>query len=343
MERLTELQHGNYLDISIFTQPDPDWDKDILQGDTQSVHLYHTTFWANRLAAVLGAQPLYFSVTKNHEPLLRMVGLWEPLKIRRADGGVNKRNLLDKLILRKNGKFFWTGQPIAFNGPDTSAYKSLAYSIDNYLSRNKLTLSGGDWPLEMRENLPDTWRVNQWASLKVDITPELNTIFKNCKSSARKAVRRAETDGITVYRINHLDEFTAYYEFVQESLKARGIKLAEFKEGVNSLWHYLRTQGIYETFIASHNNEIIAGLSVCGYGPSFTEMAAFQSESSRRAKLYGPDLIRWKIIEWAKAQGLTSYDLAGINPVPLNNKEKNIRQFKEKWGGTYFEYLTITG
>ena len=51
--------------------------------------------------------------------------------------------------------------------------------------------------------------------------------------------------------------------------------------------------------------------------------------------------MKWAVLEWGHDQGLRTFDLAGVNPAP-EGKEVGIRQFKEKWGGTYREYTFIS-
>jgi lipid II:glycine glycyltransferase (peptidoglycan interpeptide bridge formation enzyme) len=58
--------------------------------------------------------------------------------------------------------------------------------------------------------------------------------------------------------------------------------------------------------------------------------------------LFGPDLLKWSIMQWACEQGNVSFDLGGVNPEPVDEKELNIRRFKEKWSGAYSEYLLVS-
>lgn len=43
--------------LSITQTPPPDWDAEILKGQTESLHLYHSTHWANRLIELFGQKP----------------------------------------------------------------------------------------------------------------------------------------------------------------------------------------------------------------------------------------------------------------------------------------------
>ena len=55
-------------------------------------------------------------------------------------------------------------------------------------------------------------------------------------------------------------------------------------------------------------------------------------------KLYSQDLLRWKIIEWAKQNNCRYYDLSGVQISNRTPKEDGIFRNKEKWGGKLIIY-----
>ena len=63
------------------------------------------------------------------------------------------------------------------------------------------------------------------------------------------------------------------------------------------------------------------------------EWGVARSSIDYEQKLYSQDLIKWKIIEWGIENKMNWYDLSGINPNPVNSKERGILQYKKKWGG----------
>ncbi len=198
--------------------------------------------------------------------------------------------------------------------------------------------ASGRWP--GRKPCPRSWRTRRWATLKLDLRPGPEALREGFKPAARKAIARAERDGITVRRIESLEELERYYRFAEDCSRRYGKRLYGFRD-FSTIWELIRPVGVFETFAAEHRGETIAGLSVWGCGKSIGELGSFQSERSFREKLYGPDLVKWELIRWACAAGLESYDLAGINPQPASEKESGIRRFKEKWGGAWEEYLLV--
>ena len=320
--------------------PDPGWDESLLEGSTGSLALYQTSHWAARLEELQRFRPAYITVEDQGQAVLRLtVFISSPLKLRGARNIA--RGLYHALRSARRGSLLWYGQPVAFPGADQSAYRALARAVDDFAEERSLKVSGGEWPLELAAALPERWNRKKWATLKVDLTPEPEEIFAGFKSSARKAIKKAQQDGISVEIVDSSGKLAEYVKFGINCAKRYGKTSATVRDYL-ICWDKLRQEKyFFETFVAFHENEKIAGVSVWGENKAVAELGSFQSERSYLNKLYGPDLLKWQIIQWAKSKGIRQFDLSGINPEPLDQKERNIRQFKEKWGGGYFEYLNI--
>jgi len=327
-------------EVNISGSPQENWNDTLTEGESESLALFHTAFWADCLTELVGYEPLFLSVNKDNQPLLRLALF--SCSFLKVKGAWNLAVHTTRALLSlKTGTIQWYGQPVFFKEADETAYRLLAEAVDELARKKKVKLTGGEWPLEMGSVLPGHWKMQKWASLKVDLTRELETIFSNFKPAARKAIKKAQRDGITVRRTANENELLEYGRFATNCAKRYGKR--NFRGDDYLLYqNKLRQKNfIFETFYAEHLGQIIAGLSVYGDKKRILEMGSFQSEKSFREKLYGPDLIKWHIIQWAKSSGIRQFDLAGINPDPSDPKERNIRKFKEKWGGVYFEYLVV--
>jgi len=329
----------NKYEVHIIDKPDLGWDETLLEGETESLTLYQTTYWASRLIDFSGFRPLYLSVCRSGKLLLKLLLFsCSPFHLKGPRNRLKHTAL--SLLSGRFGTLLWYGEPVSFSGADQAAYFCLAEAVDNYARKERLKLISGEWPIAMGPALPGHWKTRKWASFKVDLTPEPEIISAGFKPAARNKIRKALNDGITVRRIKTIEELKTYYNFAENCAKRYEKTMYGFKD-FETMWRYFRPSCIYETFVAEHQENMIAGLSVWGYGASIAELGSFQSERSYQEKLNGPDLIKWQIIQWAHENKLRSFDLAGINPDPKTEKETNIRRFKEKWGGTYYEYLSI--
>jgi hypothetical protein len=326
--------------VEIAREPASDWDASILPTSAERLVVYHTTGWARRMEEFLGYGTRFVTVYGDDgRPTLRLVlSIGWPLKVRGL--GESARILLPALTSARLGIMKWVGEPVLLSGDGEQDYLDLVDALKAYSRRWRLRMGAGAWPISYEGLLPDSWRAVRGATLLVDLSKSTEEIFAGFKSSARKAIRRAERDGIRVRQVDSIDDLRAYYRFA-ENCSQRYRKRMHGVEDFESMWNHIRPEGHFETFVAEHDGEPIAGLSVWGFGRTVGELGSFQSERSFREKLFGPDLIKWKLMEWGHDQGLALLDLSGVSPEPTNDKDASIRQFKEKWGGQYYEYTYI--
>ncbi len=90
-------------------------------------------------------------------------------------------------------------------------------------------------------------------------------------------------------------------------------------------------------FLCKTEGEICAGGIVSALG----EMAIylFGATSNRGIKTDGSYLVHWRMLEWVKQQGCSSYDLNGINP----DKNPGGYQFKTQLGGAHGREVYLLG
>ncbi len=332
------MSHEMSIITEIETQSEPGWDASIAAGTCGLLTLYHTTAWAERMRDLLGYQPLFITVAEGGTPILRLLALvCRPQSIR-GFGNI-ARHVVPAAWRGRIGSLMWYGEPVVVGEASQEHYRDLALSLDREARRRWLRVSAGNWPTAHEVELTAGWTTRRWGTLQVDLTRSKENLLVAVKSSARKAVRRAEREGIEVRRVASLDQLRSYYSFATRCARRYDKRMHGF-EDFQSMWEHIRPNGWFETFVAEHEGEMIAGLSVWGHGDSIGELGSFQSERSFADKLYGPDLIKWEILQWGHDQGLRQLDLGGVNPAP-EGKEVGIRQFKEKWGGVYYEYTTI--
>lgn len=312
----------------------------MLSGRTGSLHLYHTTAWARRVSEVVQDRPVYLSVSDGNGPLLRMIAFEEAP---RPGYGAGWRRMVSVARNRLGPRWLrWYGQPVMTNDVSREAYAFLGQSIAAHARTVGRRLIAGEWPLDMKDQVPDEWTTRRWATLKVDLARPIEAIRAGVRQSARKEIRKAIDRGVVVRRIENLEELRRYVAEAQVCAKRygnTGVRVDDFE----SMWRNLRGNGCYfETFGAWLGDSFMAGLSVWGTRHSVGELGSFQSKRAYDEKISGPDLVKWTALEWAQAEGISTFDLAGVSPNPSTEKEQNIRRFKEKWGGVLEEHLVLS-
>lgn len=320
--------------ISIINIPPQDWDAALLHGTTSSLKLYHTSFWADRLVELLQYVPRYITVSNETGKVLFRLTVFEAPD--------NVSGTFGHFFGKKRKKMLWYGQPVSYNDPGQSDYSFLAQTLNNLMNTEHAQLISGEWPVRHKSAVADIWKQRHWATLTIDLTRSTDELYGSLKPAARKAIKKAIRDTVVVEQIRTLDELRQYYIFAEACAKRYHKKMFGVDDFL-TMWKHIKKGGIYETFIAKKEGELLSGLSIWGYGDTIGELGSFQSERSFAEKLYGQDLIKWHIMQWAKNNTISYFDLAGIDPNPVDEKTRNIRLFKEKWGGTYSEFLMLHG
>jgi len=332
------------LEVDISRTPCTDWNNRILSGHSESLLLYHTTLWAERFKKLAGYTPYYITVSNSGSPLLALLAMRIPLIQPYAlSSWRDYLSLAKRIGLGPRKTYGWHGQPVILGVESDSAYAMLAQALLAFETENKMHLDFGQWPTSFGHVLPDKWQGKCWGTYKIDLSVAPEESMAGFKNAARKAIKKSWADNITVRRLTNLDELKEYFIFAQACAKRYG-KTNLYWKDYELCWNcFQKDQGIFETFVAEHDSQIISGLSVYGFAGHIMEIGSFQSEFAFKKKLYGPDLIKWEIIKWGHENHMLSFDLAGVNPTPANTKETNIRRFKEKWGGKYHEFLNLQG
>ena len=240
-----------------------------------------------------------------------------------------------KALLWNNPRFF--GLLNCFSSVYLSSVNAeSAVELAGFLKGKRAKISVHPLAKDFLELEKAGFKKSKWATFLIDLTKDKEELWSKVNKSARKLVRRTLENGVVVRQINDVEEFDNYQRLVNENRRRNKVKEYPYSR---AWWDCLVSKGFGRVFIAELDGELLGGLSVSLYNKYVNEWGAALSDKAREEKIYASDAIRWKVIEWAKANGARYYDLTGVNPSPKNAKEEGIYRFKEKWGGTLYKYL----
>jgi lipid II:glycine glycyltransferase (peptidoglycan interpeptide bridge formation enzyme) len=141
----------------------------------------------------------------------------------------------------------------------------------------------------------------------LDLAPGPDALFRKFSQTRRNDIRRAIRNGISVDFASSREHVTAYYAVYVDWARRRRLQITgeeEFHE------EFFTTRRNRRLLLARYNGEVIAGM-VLRFLPGGVVEYAARSFLQSALHLKPNDLLHWRAIEWACAEGLTKYNLGG--------------------------------
>lgn len=167
-----------------------------------------------------------------------------------------------------------------------------------------------------------------FRTILIGLERPVEEIWRALDKKARWGVRKAERLGVNVTTANTWRDWKQFYALhVVHSREKQysTVPYAFFREMFK-----LQSKIMSRLFVAKCGKQIIAGSLFLIHKKN---MIFLQNASSNAFLAYNPNnLIQWKSIEWAKGNGVTTYDLNGL-PWEKTPYLRGIYQFKKRWDG----------
>jgi lipid II:glycine glycyltransferase (peptidoglycan interpeptide bridge formation enzyme) len=178
-----------------------------------------------------------------------------------------------------------------------------------------------------------------YATVLVDLTPDIDDILKALNQKGRHAIRRAERDGVIVKKVETTDEnIQIMYDLFKETAQSAGFMIRPF----DYYQHFYRAYGSNGAlFFAYVDDQPVAGAFAMVQG----EKSMYKDGASVRERtVYGAShLLQWEVIKWAKSRGSKSHDLAGVPPIDeIKNSDHpfyGLGRFKTSFNKVVTEYV----
>lgn len=141
----------------------------------------------------------------------------------------------------------------------------------------------------------------------LDLTKGPDELFKQFAQTRRTDIRNAIKRGMEVVIANTRAEFKAYYEIYSDWCRRKGIAPFSFEVMEEALRLPNR-----RLFLARHEGRIVAATIIRLYPHGMIEYAA-NSSLVEYLKFRPNDLLQWRVVEWACAEGFKRYSLGGAH------------------------------
>lgn len=177
------------------------------------------------------------------------------------------------------------------------------------------------------------------ATVRIDLTPELDAIMAKMKSKTRYNIRLGLRKGITVREGTERD-IPAFYGMLMSTGERQNFS-SNSEEYFSWMWRVLNHHGYMKLFMAEYQGEVVSAMVAIPFGDTvFYKRGAW---SGRHGKYRPNEVMHWVALQWAKSQGYRYYDFDGIDPDaaqallqgdPLpNSATETVTRFKVGFGG----------
>ena len=162
--------------------------------------------------------------------------------------------------------------------------------------------------LQQHHFRPSDYSNQPQATIVVDLTQDLDNIFKQIPRETRYSINYAAKKGVTV-RIGNREDLPAFHKLMQITAR-RGQFPPRILAYYEQEWQTFATNDQVALLLAYHEGWLLAARTAF----YFSEHAAdFHAGSSGEARNLRPNhMLVWEAIKWAKARGCRTYDLWGI-------------------------------
>jgi len=169
------------------------------------------------------------------------------------------------------------------------------------------------------------------STLVVDLSPSLEEILARMKPKTRYNIRLAKRKEVVV-RVGVEADLPRFYQMMQLTGERNSFPI--YSRGYyETIYRLFVPAGLARLFLASYQDELLAGLMVFALGHRAWYIYGASSNHHRdRMPNY---LLQWETIRWAKEMGCLTYDLWGI---PDEDQDLLEREFPKRSNGLWGVY-----
>lgn len=142
----------------------------------------------------------------------------------------------------------------------------------------------------------------------LDLTQGPDAIFRKFSQTRRSDIRKAIKLGVSTDTATSRDHVAAFYSVYVDWSRRKQLPFVAEEE----MQETFALTANRRLFLARYNGQVVAGVAVRFYPGGVMEYAA-NSSLQDALHLRPNDLLQWRAIEWACAEGITKYSLGGAH------------------------------
>ncbi len=275
--------------------------------------IYHSLAWRNVTVEGLGHTPKYLRATSAAGEITGVLPLF-------VVGGLWGRRLVSVPMRDRAGV-------LADDDASTGALVSRAVALRTELRCDYLELKQfGTLPADVVA-AHRLQRVEHWVTTRIDLTVGRDRLWTALdRDAVRWAINKARRSGVRVVEDSSPEGIERFYELFSRTRTRMGIP--PFPPGLfRAIHRHIIMAGKGNLVLATVGDEAVNAMVSFFSGTSFLPAYAAPQRSVDK-RFYPSESVFWHTIEWAVANGFTTYDFGADSP-----RQEGLLRFKRKWGG----------
>lgn len=318
-----------------------DWNYTLLRNDASTT--YQTASWQMMFKEVYDSKPIFVTVENSGGEIVGQLAA-----IIHHNWFWKNTPTFSKFLgnaLKLGTELHWFYGPIIHNEEKKSEIiTQILQTLDKIAIKNNIIQIRGISPPLDKKPYDDVYKKNNyqsnpWLTYITDLRFDLNSIFNSFDKKTRYDIRKSEKNDLEFEVANKKDSYYEYHELKINAKKSMGIKVKNDKVFSDKHWELLNSSGYEKLLLTRHNGKIVGGILALTFNDNVVQHSVGISPPKN---LLSGSFLTWNALRWAKKLNYNTFDMAGVNPLPKTEKEKNIDFFKSKWGGKKYDYFIFT-
>lgn len=175
--------------------------------------------------------------------------------------------------------------------------------------------------------------------MKVDISPDEETLLGSFHPKWRYNVRLAQRKGVAITAAATRDDVATFYAVLRETAARDGFGVRALSYFLD-MWDTCVEAGLARLFLGRLGEEVICGAIAFALGRQ--AWYVYGASANRHRETMPNHLLQWEMMRWAKARGCTVYDMRGVAREADGSGDSRLHglnRFKRGFGAQYVEYV----
>jgi lipid II:glycine glycyltransferase (peptidoglycan interpeptide bridge formation enzyme) len=221
-----------------------------------------------------------------------------------------------------------TGENLQFVG-------SLVKEIEAYCRRKRIIQAlfsvFGSWKLQEvfhKMNYSAGRKANEYV---VDLEEGVEKLWMKIHHNKRRNIKKALGQGVEINQSHSNEDLKTFYSLLNASVKRQGF-IPYPRPLFEAIWNNYNPE-LSKVFLANWKGRSVSGVFVVVQGKTVYALNAGSLVEGWEVR--PNDIMHWKVMEWACANGYLKYNLGGVSEPPPTERSSSwgIWRWKREWNG----------